>query len=188
MPKPSSPGRRMDPSLRWGDEWRKRGLSPFRKSPLGGDRSLALRVGTEAVGPGIPFLDIIDEQQEDSDQRHQRPQDCPARTVGIVQPPNRHRDPGNEGGEAVQAGEVEDWHQIDVHLGLAHVGIIADQEGQPDERADQHVEQHEHPIFAAPRAAGKVGVAAQRHKHPAHDRPSPLEAGELSFRFRKEAS
>jgi hypothetical protein len=84
-----------------------------------------------------------------------------------MEPPDLHRETGDEEHE-----EIDPQH--DQHGGAAERvrGIFNRPTHEDRERRDryeyQHLEQHKHPVFLAPRTPRKLGVPLERHDHPFH--------------------
>ena len=129
-----------------------------------------LWIGAKAVAAARAVQAHQHEQREPPEQRDQHQQEQPARLVLIVQAADGDGDARDEAEQSEQvlhdpAGTAEYRGKADEH---ADAFIAGPAEHGADHDRDKDLEQHEHPVFLAARAAGKLEITAIGEQHPFH--------------------
>src|SRR5918994_1896581 len=124
-----------------------------------------LRIGAVPVGARRAVLDVEHQQDDPPDDRDERDEDPPARTIDIVEPPDRYGDTRDQDREAEDAAQQPHPCPDVVSPGKAIDYVERD--------AYEDGEQDEVPILLTPRASAKDGVLPQRLGEPLHLRSPP---------------
>src|SRR5215212_6808528 len=128
-------------------------------------RASELRIRTIPVGARRAVLHVEHQQHDPPDDRDERDEDPPARTIDIVEPPDRYGDTRDQDREAEDA--TQQPHPCPDVVGAGKAIDYVERDAYEDG------EQDEVPVLLAPRAPAKDGVLPQRLGEPLHLRSPP---------------